>query len=427
MITVTQGIQDAFRYLGASWRRWLPMVLLISVFTLVIYAVVYSYIGSTDFRSLYYIDNYTGRFVWEPDAQSRVLALVPPLIGLGLVFVVLGLVASWVFTATAISGLRGRPMTVSHVVGRGLRVFVAGVLLGLAGIVALFLLLIITVATMGIGFLLWFAAIPAAAYISLRLQFTSLAIFDGFGIVDGMKESWRLSQRSVLRIFGWGLMAGLVTLAFSLAASIVSIPFSVSGAQPLSQAVSGGVSAAASCFLIFMMAVLYESQRARMDPNLYGPVPMPTYGWYGYPSAPGAIPGWINPSAPPAGYGYPQQQPPPAGYGYPGYPAQPPAGPGWANPSAPPPGYGWVNPAPQPPAFSYPGQAQPGSGWVVPGAPPSAPIYPSAPQGWVAPPAAAPLAPPQSGPAQPPAPEPPAPEPPAPADPPTPTDPPASS
>jgi hypothetical protein len=406
-ISVTQGIQDAFGFLVASWRRWLPIVLLISVFTLVIYAVVYSYIGSTDFRSLYYVDSYTGKIVWEPDAQSRLWSLVPPLVGLGLVEVVLNLVATWVFTATAIGGLRGRPMTVSYVVGRGLRVLAAGFLLGLAAIVALFLLLVIAVATMGIGFLLWFAAIPAAIYISMRLAFMSLAIFDGFGVIDGMKESWRLSERSVLRIFGWSLMAGLIGLAFGLIAGIVSAPFSTSGAQSISQAVSSCVSATASCLGVFMMAVLYESQRARMDPNLYGPVPMPMYGGYGYPTQPGAIPGWVNPNASTANYGYP---------------VQPPAGSGWTSPSAPPPGYGWWNTTPQPPAFTYPGQTQPGSGWVVPGAPPSAPAYPSAPQGWVAPPAPGPLAPPQSGPAQPSAPEPP-----APSDLPTPTDPPAAS
>jgi hypothetical protein len=203
MISVTQGIQDAFRFLGASWRRWLPMVVVISACTLVIYAVVYSFIGSTDFRSLYYIDNYTGRLEWQPDAQSKVLSLVPPLIVLGLVFVVLNLVATWVFTATAVGGLRRQPMSASYVIERGVRVFVAGLILGVVAFGALLLLVIFTVVTMGIGFLLWFLAVPAAVYIALRLEFMSLAIFDGFGIIDGMKESWRLSQRSVLRIFGW--------------------------------------------------------------------------------------------------------------------------------------------------------------------------------------------------------------------------------
>jgi len=115
MISVTQGIQDAFRYLGASWRRWLPMVLLISVFTLVIYAVVYSYVGSTDFRSLYYVDSYTGQIVFEPDAQSKLWSLVLPGLAIGLVYVILNMVAGWVFAATAISGLRNRPLTIAGV------------------------------------------------------------------------------------------------------------------------------------------------------------------------------------------------------------------------------------------------------------------------------------------------------------------------
>jgi hypothetical protein len=429
MISVTQGIQDAFRYLGASWRRWLPMVLLISVFTLVIYAVVYSYVGSTDFRSLYYVDSYTGQIVFEPDAQSKLWSLVLPGLAIGLVYVILNMVAGWVFAATAISGLRNRPLTIAGVVERGLWTIVAGIVIVVAVLVAVIAWVIVTVILFPIGVLLAFAAIPLGIYIEIRLIFISLAIFDGFGPIEGIKEAWRLSNGSVLRMFGWGLMAILITIAFSIAGGLVSAPFTATGAAPVAQAMSGAIGLTASCFTVFMMAVLYESERARKDPNLYGPVPMPMYGGYGYPSAPPAIPGWIDPSAPPAPYGYPAYPAypayppqPPAGYGYPSYPAQPPAGPGWANPSAPPPGYGWVNPAPQPPAFSYPGQAQPGSGWVVPGAPPSAPAYPSAPQGWVAPPAPGPLAPPQSGPAQPSAPEPP-----APSDLPTPTDPPAAS
>jgi hypothetical protein len=413
MISVTQGIQDAFRFLGASWRRWLPMVLLISVFTLVIYAVIYSYIGSTDFRSLYYVDSYTGKIVFEPDAQSKLWSLVLPGLAIGLVYLILNVVAGWVFAATAISGLRNRPLTIAGVVERGLWTIVAAIMIAIAALFAIIAWVLVAVIAFPIGVLLVFAAVPVGIYIEIRLIFVSLAIFDGFGPIEGIKEAWRLSNGSVLRMFGWGLMAILITIAFSIAGGLVSAPFTATGAAPVAQAMSGAIGLTASCFTVFMMAVLYESQRARMDPNLYGPVPMPMYPGYGYPQQP------------PAGYGYPgYPQQPPAGYGYPGYPgypAQPPAGPGWANPSAPPPGYGYPGyPAPQPPAFSYPGQAQPGSGWVVPGAPPSAPIYPSAPQGWVAPPAPAPLAPPQSGPAQPPAPEPPL-------DPPTQTDPPAAS
>lgn len=416
MISVTQGIQDAFRFLGASWRRWLPMVLLILVFTLVIYAVVYSYIGSTDFRSLYYVDSYTGKVVFEPDAQSKLWSLVLPGLAIGLVYLILNMVAGWVFAATAISGLRNRPLTIAGVIERGLWTIVAAIMIAIAALFAIIAWVLVAVIAFPIGVLLAFAAIPVGIYIEIRLIFVSLAIFDGFGPIEGIKEAWRLSNASVLRMFGWGLMAILITIAFSIAGGLVSAPFTATGAAPVAQAMSGAIGLTASCFTVFMMAVLYESQRARMDPNLYGPVPMPMYPGYGYPQQP------------PAGYGYPGYpgfpQQPPAGYGYPSYPvypAQPPAGPGWANPSAPPPGYGYPGyPAPQPPAFSYPGQAQPGSGWVVPGAPPSAPVYPSAPQGWVAPPAPAPLAPPQSGPAQPSAPEPPL-------DPPSQTDPPATS
>jgi hypothetical protein len=400
-ITVTQGIQDAFGYLSATWKTWLPVVIVLAAFAWLTSAVI----GSVTTSGLFYTDSYSSQFYWSSDSSAQVGRLTQTTF----LSSIASTVGSWVFLGLAVGGLRHQALTVSRVVTRGLWSIVASLFIGIVFVVAAAALAIVTVRLGGIGVLVLFAAIPAVIYLAIRVVFTNLAIFDGFGPIAGIQESWRLSGGSVLRLFGWGLTAILITLGFGIVGSIAAAPFAQGGSRPVGSAISTGVTAVGSCLILFMLAALYESQRARSNPNLYGPAPM--YPGYGYPQQP------------PAGYGYPAYP------GYPGYPAQPPAGPGWANPSAPPAGYGYpAYPAPQPPAFSYPGQAQPGSGWVVPGAPPSAPIYPSAPQGWVAPPTIAPpapgpLAPPQSGPPAPTGQSDPA----NPSEPPAPTDPPATA
>jgi hypothetical protein len=257
------------------------MVVAVAACTFVMYAVLYSILGSTDFKNLYYIDSYTNKLVWAPGSDAKLWSLVVPMLAIGSVYLIVSLVAGWVFCATAISGLRNRPFTVSDLINRGLRTIAAGIVIGAVVVGAMLALIVFTVVTFGIGSLLFFVAIPAGVYMAIRISFLSLAIFDGFGPIDGIKESWRLSKGSVLRMFGWGLMAGLIGLVFSFAAGFISLPLSLAGAQAVGQALSTAIAMTAACFTVFMMAVLYESERARKNPAAYGLTPTP------YPYAPG--------------------------------------------------------------------------------------------------------------------------------------------
>jgi len=321
-VSVSDGIQDAFQYLQISWRRWLPIVGAIAACTFVMYTLI----GSIDSRAFYYVDRYTGRIVWSPDALNR----LSPVIAAGVVGMLLSVIGSMVFYATAIAGLRNRPLTAGYVVGRGLLMIVAGLLVGLAAAGAILLLAIMFVITPLLGILAILAAIPVGFYLVIRIIFMGLAIFDGFGPIEGLQESWRLSQGSVLRLFGWGVMAGLISIGISIIAGVIVAPFSTSGLAPLAQAASTAVTVAGSCLVTFMMAVLYESERARKDPSLYPYPAWPGYGPYGpqpyapgpYPANPTAMPGWVSPNGP-----YP------AGPYAPGpYPANPTAMPGWVTP-----------------------------------------------------------------------------------------------
>jgi hypothetical protein len=358
-ISVSDGIRDAFGYLKGSWRTWLPVVAVIAACALVTHALV----RSLDTRTLVHTDVATGLVVWNADAWSKLFGAFPArfldwlLSGIG----------GWVFYATAIAGLRNRSITLSGVVVRGLVSWLSGLVFVVVAFFVLTSLLTVAVAFAVVMppvgrlliILLVVAAIPAAIYLLVRLVFTAWAIFDGFGLIAGIRESWRISQGSVSRIFGWALLALLMTIGFGIVAGQVVAPFSESGLAPVAEGASTAVTMTGSGLIVFMMAVLYESERARKDPMLY-PVPAwPGYGSYpAEPYVPGPYP--ARPYAP-----GPYTAGPYAGGPY---PTDPTAIPGWIDPNGPAPAWPaapYAAPGPYPPNLG----AMPG--WVAPGPAPA--------------------------------------------------------
>jgi hypothetical protein len=373
-IDVGGGMSTAFEYFMATWRKWLPAVGVAALATFFIYLATGQASSGVDYSTTTYGSTRTST------ANINTFLVTP-----------VTMIVGWVFTAIAISGLRNRPLTASWVVGRGIMAFLAQLLIGIVVVAAVFaivvVILIAAVAGAALGVLVGLILVTAAAvlgvYLLIRIIFVSLAVFDGLDPIEGIKESWRLSNGSVLRMFGWGCMGALVSIGFGVLALIVSIPFTVA-----SPAVGSGVSSlitlSGSCLISFFLAVLYESERARKYPQIYG---APAFAYPGYPGYPGA-------GYPPAGYppaGYPGAMPgyPGAGPAYPGAPEYPGAMPGYPGAG---PAYPGAGPA-YPGAPGYPVPFGPGS---VPG---SMPGYPSqAPMpGWGAPSAPQPGWPPQAG------------------------------
>jgi hypothetical protein len=245
---ITEGIQDAFAYLQQTWRMWLPVVIAIAVCSFGVYAIV----GSTDTSTIYHVDPDTNQVVWNQDALVKVGGrFVAATAATGLV----GLIGSWVFNAVAIGGLRHRPLTISWIVTRGLVTVLAGIVVGVACVLAVVVLALVTVAVPPLGVILILVAIPVGIYFAIRLVFYSLAIFDGFGPIDGLWESWRLSDGAVARMLGWGLMAVLISLAFGVLAGVIA-PLAGGTLQPLGQALSTAITTIGSCFTNIKMAVL---------------------------------------------------------------------------------------------------------------------------------------------------------------------------
>jgi hypothetical protein len=99
------------------------------------------------------------------------------------------------------------------------------------------------------------------SYVTFRLFFWQVAILDGASIADGLRTSWRLSRKSVLRILGWSMVFGL---------PLVILPFGVEGIlrQHLGAVGAGLQETLSTAWLAVsagMTTVLYESERWRKD------------------------------------------------------------------------------------------------------------------------------------------------------------------
>jgi hypothetical protein len=332
-LTIGGGLESAFEYLQRTWQKWLPVAAVAALVTFVIYLVAHPVDPSAWTTT-------------DAFGQTRITANAATMAGYYMVTLVSGLtslVAGWAFYATAICGLRNRPLEIEWAILRGVFVLVASILVGIVFAVAaliVFILIVVVAAAFSIIFLpigillaagLATIAIVAAIYVGIRVIFVPIAVFDGFNPIDAIQESWRLSKGSVLRMLGWSLMAGLVGLGFGVLAVMGSLPFTVAGLTPASKAVSTLISLVGTCLVAYLLSVLYESERARKYPNIYGFAPVSGYppfaGQGQYPGAPG---------------GYPGQ--------YPGAPTGPAPTPGWGTPPAPglgtPPAHDWSSPPP---------------------------------------------------------------------------------
>ncbi len=257
-VTIGEGLTLAARYWAASVERWVLPVAAVALASGLVTWLFPSSLSDTATLERLLRASINGTPV-DPSEMPRLVA--GPL-----AVAIVSLVAGWFLTANAIVGLRNRDVTLGWVVTGGLRSFVANVLLGLVVLSALFPLL----ALGAIGVLLALALIPLAIYLSFRVSFWTLAVFDGERISSGFGVSWRITRGAVLRLFGWSL----ALLPLGIAAAIVQLLVDLligSVSPPLGDAVSAGIDTTVTSYSILVLAILYESQRERR----LGPQPMP--------------------------------------------------------------------------------------------------------------------------------------------------------
>jgi hypothetical protein len=275
--TVAEGLALGAAYWRASIERWVLAVVAVAV----VNGLVGWLFGST------VIDQQTIARVLVPGAAGPEIdpAELPRLLAGPLAVGLVSIVAKWFLVANAIAGLRGSEVTLPWVLRSGLRAFVADLLFAMV-----LLALISTAAAFGAaGLIVLLGCLPVLAYVSIRLQFWTLAIFDGAGIAGGFSTSWTLSRRAVVRMLGWGLAVFGISLLLVAAGLLVSLLLLAVPVVP--GVITSAIDTSFAAFSAIVLAILYESQRLR------------TLAVSGVPSPPVAYPsdadGPLEPPPPP--------------------------------------------------------------------------------------------------------------------------------
>ncbi len=261
--TIGEGLTVAAAYWRASVERWVLAVVAVAV----VNGLVGWLFGST------VIDQQTMARVIVPGAAGPEIdpSELPRLLAGPLAVGLVSIVARWFLVANAVAGLRGRDVTLSWVLRSGLRAFAADMLLAMIA-----LALISTALAFGaVGVIVLLGFLPVLAYVAVRLQFWTLAIFDGSGIAGGLSASWALTHRAVLRMLGWGLAVFgisllLVAADFLIALLLVAVPV-------LPGVITAAIDTSFAAFSAIVLAILYESQRLRMLAGDVVPSPPVTY------------------------------------------------------------------------------------------------------------------------------------------------------
>jgi hypothetical protein len=253
-ITLGEGLSIAARYWRATIDLWsLPVAVVAAVTALVTWLV--------------------GELAPAPGALPTTFApgtdpvtvIGPYLPGfLASTFVTgsVSMVAGWVYLSIAVAGLRGYRVMPGWIVRRGLRAFAVDILLTL-GFGAVFAILAILSLAGGPGVLLvvMVTAFVPAVYLSVRLVFWSLAIFDGADISQGLGATWLISRGAVARMLGWGFTVATIGLLVSVVATLVTSP--LGDANPVRTGITAAATEAFAAYSMIALAVIYESQRRR--------------------------------------------------------------------------------------------------------------------------------------------------------------------
>ena len=261
-ITLGEGLSVAARYWRVTVDLWsLPVAIVAAVTTVVAWLIgeVAPMPGALP-----------ATFTPGVDPMTVVGPYLPGFLASTFVTGSVSMVAGWVYLSIAVAGLRGYRVMPGWIVRRGLRAFVADVLVML-GFGAAFAVLAILSLAGGPGFtvVVTITALVPAIYLAVRLVFWSLAIFDGAGIGQGLGATWLVSRGAVARMLGWGLTVATIGLLVNVAVTLVTVP--LGDGNPVRTGITAAATEAFAAYSMIALAVIYESQRRRSV--LRSPVP----------------------------------------------------------------------------------------------------------------------------------------------------------
>lgn len=249
--TLGESLSLAARYWRATWDRWLLAVIAVALAT----GLAEALLGGTA------IDQRTMSRALLPGTQGQIdPAELPRLMAGPLAVGVVSVVAGWFLLANAVSGLRGKEVTLGWVISSGLRAFTAAMILALAFVG----LLVVSVGLGPVGILVLLGSLPLVLYAALRLAFWSYAIFDGSTIGPAARASWGLTRNAVLRVLGWEL--AIVGIGLVLVVVDLGLGFVLAGVPVAGAVIASAAETALQAFSLIVIAILYESQRLRNQP-----------------------------------------------------------------------------------------------------------------------------------------------------------------
>ena len=253
-VTLGEGLSVSARYWRATVDLWSLPVALVAAVT----AVVSWMIGGLGPAA----GTLPTTYAPGTDPMTVIGPYLPGLLASTFVTGTVSMVAGWVYLSIAIAGLRGYRVMPGWIIRRGLRTFAADILLTL-GFGAVFAILAVVSLAGGPGLVLvvMASAFVPAIYLSVRLIFWSLAIFDGAGIRQGLGATWLLSRGAVARLLGWGLTVATIGLLVNVVASTVTLP--LGDGNPVRNGITAAATEAFAAYSMIALGVIYESQRRR--------------------------------------------------------------------------------------------------------------------------------------------------------------------
>lgn len=253
-VDIGEGLSVAARYWRTMADLWLLPVAVVAAVTAV---VAWALPGPASGWGTLPLADVPGT-----DPMTVIGPLLPQLVVSTVVVGSVTMVASWVYLAIAVAGLRGYKVMPGWILRRGVRAFAADLLVTVAFGAVFGILALLTVGGgPGLMVVVMAMAFVPAIYLSVRLIFWSLAIFDGADIVVGLHAAWRISRGSVPRMLGWGILVAVIGLAVRGAAELVTTP--IGDGNPVRAGITAAVTEAFAAYSTIALAVIYESQRRR--------------------------------------------------------------------------------------------------------------------------------------------------------------------
>jgi hypothetical protein len=253
-ITIGEGLSVSARYWRATVDLWSLPVALVAAATALVAWVVDGLAPTPGALPSTYVPGM--------DPMTLIGPYLPGFLASTFITGTVSMVAGWVYLAIAVAGLRGYRVMPGWIIRRGLRALAVAIVLTL-GFGAVFgtLAIVSLAGGPGVVIVVMATAIVPAIYVSVRLIFWSLAIFDGAGIRQGLTATWLVSRGAVARMLGWGLTVATIGLLVDVIATLVTTP--LGDGNPVRAGITAAAAEAFAAYSMIALAVVYESQRRR--------------------------------------------------------------------------------------------------------------------------------------------------------------------